>query len=58
MIDLQACKFLKNRLQHRCFPVEFVKSGGCFRKHVTYDVIEMTRIIVHALLYSKELIPF
>ena len=24
-MGLQACKFLKKRLQHRCFPVEFVK---------------------------------
>ena len=24
-IGLQACNFFKKRLQHRCFPVEFVK---------------------------------
>ena len=23
--DLKACKFIKNRLQHRCFPVKFAK---------------------------------
>ena len=23
--DLQACSFIKNRLQHRCFPVEFTR---------------------------------
>ena len=40
VLDLKACKFIKKRLQHRCFPVKFAiflenvflrnTSGGCF----------------------------
>ena len=25
VLDLQTCKFIKKRLQHRCFPVKFAK---------------------------------
>ena len=42
--SLQVCNFIKKRLQHRCFPVIFVKflrapfsqntSGGCFWKYI------------------------
>ena len=70
--DPQACNFIKKRLQHSCFSVEFAKSlrasflqntsGGCFWKYViTLSLLHMrmmNRVIAVVRIGSPALLSF
>ena len=60
--SLRACNFIKNRLQHKCFPVKFVKflraafllntSSGCFYQSSQQKLLEnLDQLLGQTLFY-------